>query len=94
MWATVRRYEGVTDSAEVAKRVREGFLPLIIGINGFIAYHFIDVGEGVMVSMSVYESAEGEEESTAKAKDWVAENVAEMMPNPPTVTEGEVVSHA
>jgi hypothetical protein len=28
-WATVRRYEGVNDPDEVAKRVRGGFIPLI-----------------------------------------------------------------
>ena len=44
MYATVRHYEGVVDSEEVAKRVREGFVPLISGIEGFDAYFFVDVG--------------------------------------------------
>jgi hypothetical protein len=94
MYATVRRYEGVTDPAEVGKRVKEGFLPMIIGIDGFVTYHFIDAGDGVMVSMSVFVDESGEEESNAKAKDWVAENVAELMPNPPSVMAGHVVAQA
>ena len=29
MYATVRRYEGVTDPAEAGRRVQEGFVPLL-----------------------------------------------------------------
>jgi hypothetical protein len=42
MYATVRRYEGVTDPAEVARRVREDFVPLISEIDGFVAYYWVD----------------------------------------------------
>jgi hypothetical protein len=39
MYATVRRYEGVTDPAEAARRVAEGFVPLISRGPGFVAYY-------------------------------------------------------
>jgi hypothetical protein len=58
--------------------VTEGFLPIISKIDGFVAYYFVDAGDDVMVSTS--------------AADWVAENLAELLPNPPEVTEGEVVA--
>jgi hypothetical protein len=47
MYATVRRYEGVTDPSEVAWRVNEGFLPIIREIEGFVDYYFVDAGDGV-----------------------------------------------
>jgi hypothetical protein len=92
MYATVRHYEGVRDSEEVAKRVREGFVPLISSIEGFVAYYFVDVGDGVMASTSVFESQEHEEESNEDAAAWVKENVADLLPNPPTITAGHVVA--
>jgi hypothetical protein len=92
MYATVRHYEGIQDSEEVAKRVRESFVPLISSIEGFIAYYFVDVGDGVMVSTSVFETQSHEEESNEAAAAWVKENVADLLPNPPTITAGHVVA--
>jgi hypothetical protein len=45
MYATVRRYEGVTDPAEAGRRVDEGFVPLIQELPGFVAYYWVDAGE-------------------------------------------------
>jgi hypothetical protein len=92
MYATVRRYEGVTDSAEAGRRVSEGFVPLINEIPGFVAYYWADAGGGVMVSTSVFEDQAGAENSTERAADWVQENIAELLPNAPQVTAGEVVA--
>ena len=92
MYATVRHYEGIKDSDEVVKRVREGFLPLIKSIDGFVAYYFLDAGNGVMVSTSVFDTQAHEEESNEDAAAWVKENVADLIPNPPTITAGHVVA--
>lgn len=53
MYATVRRYEGITDPAEVGRRVSEGFVPLLREIEGFVAYYWVDAGNGLMVATSV-----------------------------------------
>jgi hypothetical protein len=92
MYGTVRRYEGVTDAAEAGRRVAEGFVPLIKQIPGFVAYYWVDAGGGVMASTSVFEDRAGAEASTEKAADWVRENIAPLLPNPPQVTAGEVVA--
>ncbi len=93
MYATVRRYEGITDPAEVGRRVQEGFVPLLKDIPGLVGYYWLDAGGGVMTSMSVFEDRAGAEASTEKAAAWVTENAAEFFPNPPEVTSGEVVAH-
>ena len=92
MYATVRRYEGVTDSAEAGRRVREGFVPLISEMEGFIAYYWVDAGNGVMVSTSVFATQEEEQSSNEEAAGFVREHLAELFPNPPRVMEGEVVA--
>jgi len=51
MYAVVRRYDGVTDLAEAARRVQEGFIPLLREVPGFVAYYALDAGGGVIVSL-------------------------------------------
>jgi len=95
MYATVRRYEGVTNSGEAGRRVNEGFVPLISRLPGFIAYYWVDAGGGVMFSTSVFQDKTSAQESDRKAVDWVRQNnLASMFPNPPQITEGEVVAQA
>ena len=93
MYATVRRYEGVTNPREAGKRVNEGFVPLISQLPGFVAYYWVDAGGGVMVSTSVFQDRAGVEESNRQAADWVRQNMAPLLPNAPQITAGEVVAH-
>ena len=93
MYAAVRRYEGVTDPNEVARHVEEHFLPMISEMPGFVAYYWVDAGEGVMISTSVFEHKEAEEQSNWRAGQFVAQHLAPLLPNPPQITAGEVVAH-
>ena len=92
MWAAMRRYEGITDDAEAGRLVGESFIPHLEHIPGFVAYYWIDAGDGVMASLSVFDDKDGADKSVELARDWVRENAAELIPNPPKVTEGAVVA--
>ena len=91
MYAVVRRFEGVTDTQEVARIVKEGFVPIISEMPGFVAYYWVDAGDGVVVSTSVFEHKDAEEQSTYRAGELVGEQLEPLLPNPPQVTAGEVV---
>ena len=93
MYATVRRYEGVTDPSEAGRRVYEGFVPLVSQIPGFVAYYWVDAGGGVMISTSVFQDQARAEESNRRAADWVRQNLAALLPNAPQITAGEVVAY-
>jgi hypothetical protein len=93
MYATVRRYEGVSNPTEAAQRVNEGFVPLISQIPGFVAYYWVDAGGGVMISTSVFQDQASAEESNRRAADYVRQNLVSVLPNPPQVTAGEVVAY-
>ena len=93
MYATVRRYEGVTDTSEVARLVNEHFVPMIREIEGFVDYYVVDGGAGVMISTSIFESASGEEESNWRAGEFVGQHLTPLAPNPPHITAGEIVAH-
>ena len=93
MYVAVRRYEGVTDPRRVVQLVEEGFLPIISEMPGFVAYYNVDAGDGVIVSTSVFEHKDAEEQSSFRAGEFVEEHLAPLMPNPPQVTAGEVVNY-
>ncbi|MEU3305223.1 hypothetical protein ABZ729_36225 [Streptomyces sp. NPDC006678] len=92
MYGVVRRYEGVTDPAEAGRRVNEGFVPVLRQVSGFVAYYWVDAGDGVMVSTGVFEDQAGAEESTRRAADFVRANLASLLPNAPQVAAGQVVA--
>ncbi len=93
MYVAVRRYEGVSDSQKVAQLVEEVYVPIISEMPGFVAYYNVDAGDGVMVSTSVFEHKDAEEQSNFRAGKFVAEHLASLAPNPPQVTAGEVVTY-
>jgi hypothetical protein len=93
MYVAVRRYEGVTDPQKAGQLVDEGFVPIISEMPGFVAYYWVDAGDGVMVSTSVFEHKDAEEQSTFRAGEFVAQDVGHLAPNPPQVTAGEVVAY-
>jgi hypothetical protein len=94
MYAAVRRYEGIVNDAEAGRLVGETFVPLLQHVPGFIAYYWIDAGDGVMASMSLFEDQEGADKSVEIAHEWIVENAPGLFPNPPRVTEGLVVASA
>jgi hypothetical protein len=91
MYVAVRRYEGITDSQKVGQLVEEDYVPIISEMPGFVAYYSVDAGDGVMVSISVFEHKDAEEQSTFRAGELVAEYLGPLSPNPPQVTAGELV---
>ena len=91
MYIAVRRYEGVKDPQKVRQVVKEGFVPILSEMPGFVAFYWVDVGDGVVASTSVFEHNHAEEQSTIEAREFLAEHLAPLMPNPPQVTAGEVV---
>jgi hypothetical protein len=93
MYATVRRYDGVSDTSEVARLVNEGFLPIIREIEGFVDYYLVDGGDGVLISTSIFEDPSGEEESNWRAGEFVGQHLTPLLPNPPHITAGEVVAN-
>ena len=94
MFATIRRYEGVDKSRtdELVKQVDETFKPSLSELPGFSGYYLIDSGDGVMTSVSFFDTAVHADESTRTASVWVREQKLDSaLPNAPRITSGEIV---
>jgi hypothetical protein len=68
-------------------------LPITSEVPGFVAYYLVDAGDGVTFSVSIFEDQSGAEEANRRAADFVQQNLASFLPNPPQTTAGEVVAH-
>jgi hypothetical protein len=96
MYATMKRYEGVDKSRtdELTKRVGESLLPRLSKLPGFSGYYLIEAGNGVMSSIGFFDSSAHADESTRVAAAWVRDEKLETaLPNPPKITDGEVIVH-
>ncbi len=92
MYTSIRRYEGITpDTVEkIIKQIEEGFVPIISASAGYIGYYCVDGGDGVIATISMFETEAAAEESNKAAASWVKENLAALIPHPPQITAGEV----
>ena len=91
MHVAIRRYQVDPASAEeVMRHVDEGFIPLIKDADGFLAYYALKAGSDEVVTVSIFEDQAGAEESSRRAADWIRQNLAALLPDPPEITAGEV----
>jgi heme-degrading monooxygenase HmoA len=92
MFTSIRKYTMRRGSAEeLARRVREGFVPLIRQMSGFRSYYLLDGGPDVLITISRFDSADEAFASNEKAADWVRNNVLEFTKGMPEVMVGNTL---
>lgn len=94
MYLSIRKYSGAVSRDQVIKSVEEGLVPKLSEFHGFIAYYAVDFEDGDLGGVGVYETKKDADNATEKAAAWVKENVAELLPNEPTILRGEVLINA
>ncbi|HSU04460.1 MAG TPA: antibiotic biosynthesis monooxygenase [Acetobacteraceae bacterium] len=92
MFASIRRYTVKRGSVpELARRVQDSFVPLIRRMPGFTGYYLLDGGPGVLITISIFDSADEALASNEKAADWVRNNVLKFTRGMPDVMVGDVL---
>lgn len=89
MYATIRAYQGNAELADALVENESEIRRVIGEIDGFRAYYLVKLAEGT-ATVSVFDSQEGADASTAAAAEWLTENLPDMAATP-YVTAGEVV---
>ncbi len=92
-YAVVRLYtiRPNRSSDEVLELIRDGYVPLIREIPGFISYTAIaDPASAQHAFISVFEDKAGTDESTRLAGEWLAENNIDHFEGGPTIAEGVI----
>jgi hypothetical protein len=82
----------VTDIDELSELERDGFLPIVESVPGFVAYYVVDAGEGMASSITICEDKAGVDESTSRASEWVQEHALDFIESGPAVVTGVVTA--
>ena len=79
MFATIRRYRLIEGSLDdLTQRVEEGFAEHIRAQPGFRSYQFMDCGEGIVMTISMFREAHEAEAARDLAERWTAENLQDL----------------
>ena len=72
MFAVIRHYHfNPKDGAEIDRRIREEFVPIVKNAKGFVRYYWLDTGNGEGASLGVFKDKAGADESMRLAADYV-----------------------
>jgi hypothetical protein len=94
MYAVIQQYQfDPKASEEINRQVQEGLVCILDKAPGFVAYYWLNTGEGVGSSLSVFEDKAGAEKSVRLTAAFVRQNLASLV-GQPEITQGEVRAHA
>jgi heme-degrading monooxygenase HmoA len=91
MHATIHRHEGITGSSEEMMRFGRQQAIALSTLPGFISYALLEVGAGVLISVSVFETQAALEAAERLAEFRVGKQPPAPLSRPPHVTSGEVI---
>ena len=92
MFTSIRKYRVRRGSVEeLARRVQDGFVPLMRQTPGFRGYYLLDGGPDVLITISIFDSADEAFASNQSAAGWVRNNVLEFTKGMPEVMVGNAL---
>ena len=92
MFIAIRKYSGCKDPAEINRRIVASLVPILRKMPGFRSYTTMDIGGGVVASISEFDSRADAEYANNQARELVRQTLTDLVPNPPEITVGETLS--
>jgi hypothetical protein len=94
MYAAIRQGKAKAGMAEeLASRVKEGVIPIVSDVSGFMAYYVVYAPDDTVTAISIFNNVEAAEESNARALAWIDENLGPLLVGPVTAVAGPVIVH-
>lgn len=94
MYAGIRQGKAKSGmAAELTHRIKEGVIPIISDVPGFMAYYVVYASDDTVTAISIFNDYAGAEESNRRALVWIEENLAPLLAGPATATAGPVIVH-
>ena len=78
MQVRMATYSFIGDADDLARRAEEGILPILKSQSGFKGYS-VAIGDGEVMSQSVWDTRADAESGNDVVASWVAENMAEQL---------------
>ncbi len=95
MYAGIRQGKAKPGMAEeLARRIKEGAIPVISDVAGFKAYYVIYAPDDTVTAISIFDDYAGAAESNRRGLAWIEESLAPLMIGPATAVAGPVIVHS
>ena len=94
MYAAIRQGKAKPGQAEeLARRIKEGAVPIISGVEGFRAYYVVYAPDDTVTAISVFNDYAGAEESNRRGLTWSEQNLGPLLEGPVNAVAGPVIVH-
>jgi hypothetical protein len=94
VYAAIRQGKAKTGMAEeLTRRIKEGAIPIISDVPGFMAYYVVYAPDDTVTAISIFNDYAGAEESNRRALTWIEQNLAPLLSGPATALAGPVIVH-
>jgi len=94
MYAAIRQAKAKTGTAEeLARRIKEGAIPIISDVEGFMGYYVVYAPDDTVTAISLFNNHAGAEEANRRALAWSEQNLAPLLVGPATAIAGPVIVH-
>ena len=94
MYAAIRQGKARAGKAEeLTRRIKEGAIPIISDVEGFIAYYVVYAPDDTVTAISVFNNHAGAEEANRRAIAWIEQELAPVLVGPVTAVAGPVIVH-
>src|ERR1700722_4421996 len=94
MYAAIRQGKAKTGKTEeLARRIKEGAIPIISDVEGFMAYYVVYAPDDTVTAISIFNNHAGAEESNRRGLAWIEQELAPLMTGPATAVAGPVIVH-
>lgn len=94
MYAAIRQAKAKTGMAEeLSRRIKEGAIPIISDVPGFMAYYVVYAPDDTVTAISIFNDHAGAEESNRRALAWIEQNLAPLLAGPAVAMAGPIIVH-
>jgi hypothetical protein len=94
MYAAIRQAKAKTGTAEeLARRIKDGAIPIISDVDGFMAYYVVYAPDDTVTAISIFNNHAGAEESNRRVVAWSEKDLAPLLAGAATAVAGPVIVH-
>ena len=94
MYAAIRQAKAKTGTAEeLARRIKEGAIPIISDVEGFMAYYVVYAPDDTVTAISLFNNHAWAEEANRRALAWIEQDLGPLHVWPATAVAGPVIVH-
>ncbi|MHC2409498.1 hypothetical protein ACVJGC_002089 [Bradyrhizobium diazoefficiens] len=80
MYAAIRQAKAKSGSAEeLARRIKDGAVPIISDVDGFRAYYVVYAGDDTVTAISIFDKFEQAEEANRRAIAWIEKDLGPLL---------------